>query len=236
VAEVSIALERREGTGKSFNRKLREQGRVPGVVYGSGKEPVAVTFDPRVLESKLKDSHAGINTLFDLQGDASLQDRTVMVKELQREPLKGNVIHADFFEIDMLERIHVSVPVHLSGSAPGVLEGGVIEHALRDVELACLPNAIPDELTADVSELELGHSLHVSDIALPEGVELVSDPELSVVSVLLPKVVEEAVAEPEEGEEGAELAEGEEAAEGDAPAADAGDSGDSGGGDKAEGD
>ena len=195
-----------------------------------------MTFDPRVLESKLKDSHAGINTLFDLQGDASLQDRTVMVKELQREPLKGNVIHADFFEIDMLERIHVSVPVHLSGSAPGVLEGGVIEHALRDVELACLPNAIPDELTADVSELELGHSLHVSDIALPEGVELVSDPELSVVSVLLPKVVEEAVAEPEEGEEGAELAEGEEAAEGDAPAADAGDSGDSGGGDKAEGD
>ena len=234
MAEISIALERREETGKSFNRKLRQQGRAPGVVYGSGKEPVAVTFDPMVLESKLKSSHAGINTLFDLRGDASLQDRTVMVKELQREPVMGNVVHADFFEIDMLERLHVLVPVHLSGSAPGLLEGGVIEHALRDVELACLPNAIPDELIVDVSELELGHSLHVSDIVLPEGVELVSDSELSVVSVLLPKVIEEEVVEPEEGEEGAEP--GEEGAEGDAPASDAGDSGDSGGGDKAAGD
>ena len=104
MAEVSIALERREGTGKSYNRKLREQGKAPGVVYGSGKEPVAVSFDPKILEHKIKESHAGINTLFDLEGDSSLQNRTVMVKELQREPLNGSVIHADFFEIDMLER------------------------------------------------------------------------------------------------------------------------------------
>ncbi|MCS5635088.1 MAG: 50S ribosomal protein L25 [Myxococcota bacterium] len=227
MAEVSIALERREETGKSFNRKLRQQGKAPGVVYGGGKQPVAVSFDPTVLASKLRSSHAGINTLFDLEGDSSLQNRTVMVKELQREPLNGSVVHADFFEIDMLERIHVAVPIHLSGSPPGLLEGGVIEHALRDVELACLPNAIPDELIADVSELELGQSLHISDITLPEGVELVSDAELSVVSVLLPKVIEEEVVEPEEGEEGAEPGEegeeGEEGAEGDSPAADAGD-------------
>jgi large subunit ribosomal protein L25 len=235
VAEVSIALERREETGKSFNRKLRQQGKAPGVVYGSGKEPVAVIFDPKVLDSKLRSGHAGINTLFDLEGDSSLQNRTVMVKELQREPLNGSVIHADFFEIDMLERIHVFVRVHLSGNAPGLLEGGVIEHALRDVELACLPNAIPDELIVDVSELELGQSLHVVDIALPEGVELVSDAELSVVSLLLPKVVEEEVVEPEEGEEGAEPGEeGEEGEEGDSP--DAGDAGDSDAGKKAKGD
>ena len=223
MADVSIALESRSGTGKSYNRKLRAKGRVPGVVYGSGKEPVSVSFDPKVLEAKLSQSHAGINTLFDLEGDASVANRVAMVKDLQREPVSGAVLHADFYEIDLTERLHVSVPVHLSGSAPGLIEGGVIEHALRELELACLPNAIPDEVIADVSELELGQSLHVADIQLPEGVELVSNPELSVVSVLLPKAITEDVVEPAEGEE---VADGdaepdtEDSAEGDAEAKD----------------
>jgi large subunit ribosomal protein L25 len=137
-----------------------------------------------------------------------------MVKELQREPVRGAVLHADFFEIDMTERLHISVPIHLSGSAPGLLEGGVIEHTLRELELMCLPDAIPDEIIADVSGLALGESLHVADIELPPGVELISDGELSVVSVLMPKAVEEEVAVPEEGEEGAEPADGEAGSEG----------------------
>ncbi|HIF96326.1 MAG TPA: 50S ribosomal protein L25 [Myxococcales bacterium] len=226
VAEVSIAVESRSGTGKSYNRKLRAQGKVPGVVYGSGKEPVSVSFDPKVLEGKLSESHAGINTLFDLEGDSSVANRVVMVKELQREPVRGAVLHADFYEIDLTERLHVSVPVHLSGTAPGLIEGGVIEHALRELELACLPNAIPDEVIADVSGLELGQSLHVADIQLPGGVELVSNSELSVVSVLLPKIIEEEVVEPEEGEEGVAgegEADSEGTAEGDSEAEDKGD-------------
>lgn len=217
MAEISIALESRTGTGKSYNRKLRANGRAPGVVYGAGREAVAISFDPKVLQSKIKESHAGINTLFDLTGDASVANRVVMVKELQREPVRGAVLHADFFEIDMTERLHISVPVHLSGSAPGLLEGGVIEHALRELELMCLPDAIPDEVVADVSGLGLGQSLHVADIELPPGVELISDGELSVVSVLMPKAVEEEVAVPEEGEEGeegAESADGEAGSEG----------------------
>jgi large subunit ribosomal protein L25 len=226
VAEVSIAVERRSGTGKSYNRKLRAQGKAPGVVYGSGKESVSVSFDPKVLQGKLSESHAGINTLFDLEGDSSVANRVVMVKELQREPVRGAVLHADFYEIDLTERLHVSVPVHLSGTAPGLLEGGVIEHALRELELACLPNAIPDEVIADVSGLELGQSLHVADIQLPGGVELVSNSELSVVSVLLPKIIEEEVVEPEEGEEGVAgegEADSEGTAEGDSKAEDKGD-------------
>ncbi len=226
MAEVSIAVESRSGTGKSYNRKLRAQGKVPGVVYGSGKEPVSVSFDPKVLEGKLSESHAGINTLFDLEGDSSVANRVVMVKELQREPVRGAVLHADFYEIDLTERLHVSVPVHLSGTAPGLLEGGVIEHALRELELACLPNAIPDEVIADVSGLELGQSLHVADIQLPGGVELVSNSELSVVSVLLPKIIEEEVVEPEEDEEGVAgegEADSEGTAEGDSEAEDKGD-------------
>ena len=231
MAEVSIALESRTGTGKSYNRKLRANGRAPGVVYGAGREAVPISFDPKVLQSKIKESHAGINTLFDLTGDASVANRVVMVKELQREPVRGAVLHADFFEIDMAERLHISVPIHLSGSAPGLLEGGVIEHSLRELELLCLPGSIPDEVIADVSGLGLGQSLHVVDIELPPGVELISDGELSVVSVLMPKAVEEEVVAPEEGEEGAESAEGEAGSEGseaDAEAKGAGDKDSSG--------
>ncbi len=213
MAEISMTVEAREGKGKSFNRKLRSRGLAPGVVYGSGREPVPVSFDPKLLESKIRSSHAGINTLFGLEGDASVAERTVMVKELQREPLKGAVIHADFFEIDLTERLQVSVPLHLVGTAPGVVDGGVVEHSMRELELSCLPDAIPDEISVDISELEVGSSLHVGDLELPDGVELAASPELSVVSVVLPRVVEEVVPEDEEaieGEEGAEeTAEGE---------------------------
>ncbi len=214
MAEISITVETREGKGKSFNRKLRGRGLAPGVVYGGGKDPVAISFDPKLLEAKIKASHAGINTLFDLEGDPSVGQRTFMVKDLQREPVMGHVIHADFLEIDLTERVHVSVPLHLAGAAPGVLEGGVIEHTMRELELSCLPNAIPDEIMIDISGLDVGSSVHVRDLILPGGVELEADGDLSVVSVVLPRIVEETVAEPVEGEEGEE---GEGAETGDAP-------------------
>ena len=214
MAEESIALEIRSGLGKSHNRKLREAGMAPGVVYGGGKEPVSVAFDPLLLEKKIKASHSGINTLFDLEGDASVANRTVMVKEIQREPVRRTVLHADFLEIDLALRVQVSVPIHLLGDAPGLVEGGVVEHALRELELSCLPGGIPDDVTLDISGLELGDSLHVSDITLPGGVELISDSALSVVSMLVPRAVQAEEAAPVEGEEAAEGEAAEEAAEG----------------------
>jgi large subunit ribosomal protein L25 len=129
------------------------------------------------------------------------------VKELQREPVRGDLLHADLFEIDQTATIRVSVPIHLTGTAPGVTMGGLIDHSLRVVELDCLPRAIPDEVVIDVAALEIGDSIHVSDLELPEGVELHTAAELSVVSVVAPKVEEEPVVE--------ELLEGE-AAEGEA--------------------
>lgn len=186
----------------------------PGVVYGGGKEPVSVAFDPLLLEKKIKASHSGINTLFDLEGDASVANRTVMVKEIQREPVRRTVLHADFLEIDLALRVQVSVPIHLLGDAPGLVEGGVVEHALRELELSCLPGGIPDDVTLDISGLELGDSLHVSDITLPGGVELISDSALSVVSMLVPRAVQAEEAAPVEGEEAAEGEAAEEAAEG----------------------
>jgi len=212
VGEVSIAVEPRAELGKSANRKLRALGRVPGVVYSKTSDPISVSLDPVQLERKIQSSHAGINTLFDLRGEGSVEGRTVIVKELQRDPVRGVVLHADFHEIDMTQRLHVSVPIHLDGEAAGVSLGGVIEHTLREVELACLPDSIPDEVKADVSALEIGDSLHVSDLSLPEGVEVLTDEALSVVSVIMPRVVEESP-EPDEAEgEGGPDGEGAEAA------------------------
>lgn len=203
MGEVSIDVVARAEVGKSANRKLRASGRVPGVVYSRNSDPVSVSLDPVQLERKIQSSHAGINTLFDLEGEDSVAGRTVMVKELQRDPVRGAVLHADFHEIDMAQRLHISVPIHLEGEAPGVSLGGVIEHTLREIELSCLPGSIPDEVKANISALEVGDSLHVSDLSFPEGVEVLTDEALSVISVILPRVVEELPVE-EEGEAGVE--------------------------------
>ena len=214
MGEISISVKMRHAAGKSANRKLRAEGRVPAIVYAKGKDPVSVSLNPVQLERKIKASHAGINTLFDLEGDSEIDGRTVMVKELQRDPIRGAMVHADFHEIDLTQRIQVAVPICLVGEAPGVSMGGVIEHTLRELALSCLPGAIPDGVSADVSSLELDQSPHVSDLQLPEGVELMVDESRSVVSVVVPRVIEEA--EPEEGEvaEGEAAVEGEGAAEG----------------------
>lgn len=193
VGEVSIDVELREGRGKETNRRLRAAGRIPAVVYGHGIDPVALSLDPAQLDRKLRASHAGMNTLIDLTGVGALKGRTVLVKEIQREPIRGWPTHADFYAINVNETIEVEVPIHLKGDSPGVSLGGVIEHVLRELELECLPNAIPDEIIADVSNLGIGDSLHVSDLVLPEGVELLTDATLSVVSVMMPKSVEETI-------------------------------------------
>lgn len=209
MGEVSIAVELRAELGKSANRKLRALGRVPAVVYSKKSEPVSLSVDPVILERKISASHAGINTLFDLEGASEVQGRTVMVKELQRDPVRGTVLHADFHEIDMTQRLHVTVPIHLDGDAPGVGMGGVIEHTLREMELSCMPGAIPDEIQADITSLDVGDTLHISDLSLPEGVESLTDESLSVVSVILPRAAQSAgeeLGDEEAGEEGADEA------------------------------
>ncbi len=216
MADYQLEIQAREGRGKGAARKLRAAGRIPGICYGRDTDAVPIALDPRALERLLASSDAGMNTLIDLRG-ASLEGKTVLVKELQRDPVSGRPLHADLYAVDLLRTIQVAVPVHLLGKAAGVDLGGILDHSLREVELECLPTAIPKELTVDVSALQVGDSIHVRDIALPEGVELLSDPDLSVVSVVAPAVVEEAA--PVEGEElaeGAEAApaEGEAAAEG----------------------
>jgi len=145
----------------------------------------------------------------------------VLVKELQRGPVRGDLVHADLYEVDPNARVRVSVPVHLRGTAHGVTMGGLIDHSLRVIELDCLALAIPDEILVDVEALDVGDSVHVSDLVLPEGVELVTQAELSVVSVVAPRVEEEPVVE-EEAAEGLEGEAGDEASSEEGASAEAG--------------
>jgi large subunit ribosomal protein L25 len=213
VGDWALEVELREGTGKGVARKLRAAGRIPGVLYGRGEPPQSVVLDPRALERVIATSDAGMNTLIDLNiaGSRDRAERVVLVKELQRDPVRGAPLHVDFYQVDLTATIEVKVPIVLRGRPKGVeLSGGILDQALRELDVECLPRAIPESITLDVSELEIGSSIHVRDLALPEGVVLRSDPDLSVASVITPKVEEEAVpvAAPVEGEAAAVPAEG----------------------------
>ncbi len=218
MGEQSLAVEIRNETGKGLARRLRSQGRFPAVLYGHGKASISLTVEMSALEHLLKTSHAGLNTLIDLEGASEVRGRVVLVKELQRHPVAGTLVHADFFEIDTTERIQVSVPIRLTGNPAGVKLGGILEHTMRELELSCLPTAIPDSIEIDTSELEMGDALHVSDLVLPEGVETAIDLSLSVVHVAVPKVEEdlgadEAAAEAEGEVEGEDVGEAASSAE-----------------------
>jgi large subunit ribosomal protein L25 len=193
VADVALDVEVRSNAGKGAARKLRQAGRIPAVCYGRGRAPLSVSLDPRSLEKLLASSATGINTLIDLRvsGGGDYDGRVVLVKDLQRDPVSARALHADFYAVDLEQAIEVSVPIHVTGSAPGVMLGGILDHALRELEIECLPRAIPDQILVDVSSLEIGMSLHVRDLVLPEGVKLVSNPDLSVISVVTPAALEE---------------------------------------------
>jgi large subunit ribosomal protein L25 len=192
MGEAKLAVEAREGRGKGVARRLRMKGMAPGVVYGAGREATPIALEVAQFERLLETSHGGINTLIDLEGSSTASGRTVIAKELQREPIRGSLLHVDFYEVNLREKIEVSVPVHLDGTAQGVVLGGVLDQQLREVDLLCLPGAIPDDLRTDVSHLQLGDSLHVSELVLPEGVEILTDPELPVATVLIPRGLRDA--------------------------------------------
>ncbi len=221
MADNALTVELRESAGKGVARKLRAGGRIPAIFYGKREGSVPIALDPRTLRDLLAKSDAGMNTLINLhvEGGGALEGKTVLIKELQRDPVRGQYLHADLYAVDLEQTIEVSVPIHVTGRPAGVELGGILDHALREVELKCLPLAIPKEIELDVSALEIGDSLHVRDIELPEGVTLRSDPDLPVVSIVSPSVSEEPTPSEEvaEGEDAAP-AEGEVPEEGEAPA------------------
>jgi large subunit ribosomal protein L25 len=218
MAEQKLVAEKREGTGKGVARKLRATGRVPAVLYGHGMDPIALSVDSRELIHVFH-TGAGTNVLVDLIVDGD--DHLAMAREIQRDHIKGRFMHVDFLVVSRDQVISVSVPVRVVGESVGVKAGGVLEHHLWEVQVECLPTDVPEAIEADVSELEIGMSLKVSDLSAPEGVTITSNIEDSVVAVQQPQarveLEEEAAAEEAEGEAAAEEGEGP-AAEGESAA------------------
>lgn len=192
--ELSVKL--RENTGKGVARKLRSEGLIPGVFYGHKTEPVALSFNPVELK-KILNSASGRNTFITLKFEGKKEkDRVAMLKDLQVTPLKREYLHADLYEILMDEKITSRVPVHFIGKSVGVKEGGIEQHSRRELDIRCLPANIPNFIEVDVTSLAIGDSLHIKDIKLPEGVEILDPAGDTVVSVVAP--VAEKVATPEE--------------------------------------
>ena len=205
MSEFVVAAESRTETGTGPNRRLRVRGLIPGVVYGPGTDAVAVSVSPKTLTEILQ-SASGENTLFDIEIEG--KRRTVILKEFQREPLKGQLLHADFFEVALDKLIEVEVHVELLGTPTGVKnQGGILDFITRELEVECLPADIPDKISLDVSELELGKHLRVSDVQSPsDRVTILTDPDVVIVHVVTPRA-DVAAAEEEAEEEAAAAAE-----------------------------
>jgi large subunit ribosomal protein L25 len=219
--DTKLTAERRSDAGKGVARKLRAAGKIPAVLYGQGLETTPLTVDSRELSHLLHGS-AGSNVLVDLMVDG--EEHLAIPREIQRDHIHSKFVHVDFLAVSRTETITVNVPVHETGDAAGVKEGGVVEHHLREVQIECLPQDVPDEIVVDITDVELGDMVHVSDLVAPEGVTILTSPEDAVLSVVTPAAlrVEADLSVP--GEEGvevpvAEVEEGaEEAVEGEAPA------------------
>jgi large subunit ribosomal protein L25 len=183
--EFVVPAESRSETGKNVNRRLRSRGMIPGVLYGTGKAAVPVAVSPREITAILK-SASGENTLFDL--DLGGSRRKVILKEFQREPLRGQLLHADFYEVALDKVLQLKVHVELEGTPVGVkLQGGIVDFVTRELEVECLPADIPEKIAVDISHLELGKHLRVSDLKLGDKVKVLDEPELVVAHVVLPR-------------------------------------------------
>jgi large subunit ribosomal protein L25 len=216
--EINLSARPREEFGKCPSRRLRRDGRVPAILYGSSiPKAVALSLDGKLLE-KVLHTGAGENVLVNLSlegGNGATEERKVMFKDITRHPLMESIQHVDLLEVVMDKKIAVEVPIHIAGKAEGVAMGGILQQETRKVRIECLPGKIPDSLDADVTPLAIGNALHVSDLKLPEGVEVLDDPALTVVSVVAPVTEEEAkTAEEVEAELAESFEEKEEGAEG----------------------
>ena len=188
MAEVRLKASKRERAGKGVARKVRAGGRVPAVLYGQGMDPVSIEVDRREFIVALN-TDAGMNVLLDLEIDG--QTTLALTKELQQDPVRGTLLHADFVKLDRTQEIEVTVPVQIVGEAAGVKEGGVLDQPLHELQVRCLPSDVPESIEADVTALTIGDSLRVSDLSAGRNFTILNEPEETVVNISAPISVEE---------------------------------------------
>jgi large subunit ribosomal protein L25 len=202
MAQPVLAARARAHKGKAAARKLRNNNQVPAVFYGPKTEPLMLTLDYPELERVIRQG-GGENVIVDLkiQSEQGIDTRTAMLKDLQIHPIKDIYVHADFYEISMDKEITVGIPIHLIHTPTGVPKGGVLQHIQRELMISCLPDKLIDAIEIDVSGLDIGDSLRISDIQLPEGMMSVAEHDATIAVVAAPTVVPEGAEEEEVEEE-----------------------------------
>jgi large subunit ribosomal protein L25 len=202
MAIVSFNATPRDGVGKGAARTLRSKGEIPAVIYGHGREPQALSLNARDLDKMLGHIQAESTVIEVTVGGATSK---TLIREIQRHPIRRQILHVDFQALVAGEKVTVSIPILLQGIPEGVrLGGGVLDQTLREIEIEVDPSSIPDHIEFDVTNLVIGDSVHISDLKVPEGVEVLDDPETSVAVVAAPRAVieETAAVEAVEGAEG----------------------------------
>lgn len=199
MARLALEAQVRDRIGTRDVRRLRREGVIPAVVYGHGEKAIPLAVDGKLMR-RIFQSGAGEHAIIDLTISGreleSPLSKTVIVKEVQHESVRDSVLHVDLVEISLTEKITVNVPIVATGEAVGVTRGGILEPLIRELEIECLPTDMPDEITVDISGMEIGDSLSVGDVTPPPGVEILDDPEIGIFTLSLPKTEKE----PGEGE------------------------------------
>jgi large subunit ribosomal protein L25 len=227
--ETKLVAEPREGTGTALARNMRREGLIPGIIYDSKTNTECIQLNRHDFEMLLK-QHKSEHLIIDLEIGKGKSKKTLL-KDVQHHPVSGDVLHVDFMEISMTDKMTFRIGVELKGEAVGVTkDGGIMEHMVREIDVECLPTDLVETVVLDVSALEVGDSLLIKDIVIDSKLTIITSEDVAVVAVAAPRVEEEP--EEEEGIEGEEGAEGE---EGDAADGDKAD-GDKADGDKADGD
>jgi large subunit ribosomal protein L25 len=214
---IRLEVQEREQRGSRESRRLRKEGLIPGVLYGGGNKPHPISVSERELRRVLTGDH-GLHAILDVVLAGQRSTHSSILKDYQVDPIRGKIEHFDLHEVRLDQAIQTAVVIELVGESAGTKAGGVLSQVTREIRVEALPLEVPERLELDVSAMEIGDTLRLSDLTAREGVTFLDDPETVLATVTVPTKVEEPEPEEvEEGEEG-ELLEGEEAAEGAAPA------------------
>ncbi len=198
---LELKAEKRQSTGKGESRSLRREGKIPAVLYGPDTQPVYFSINEHEFITLLKNAQSSQQLIKIDTGDGEQQ--AAMIKELQTKPVTEEILHIDFYKVDMNRKIRVRVPIIVKGKSIGVELGGLLQIVRRKLEVLCLPLEIPESIEIDITDLNVGDSVHVEDISLQDDIEIQADVNFTVITVLAPKK-EEVVEEEEEEEEGLE--------------------------------
>jgi large subunit ribosomal protein L25 len=183
MAQTELMVNLREALGKGSARSLRREGLVPAVVYGKSFEPCALSVDPKALKKSIS-TEAGLNTLITLKGEGPFNGQVVILKDMQVDAVVGTTLHADFQVIDLTAKVSVMVPLHPIGKSAGEKEGGNLSIIRHEIEVECLPSAIPASIDIDVTEMQIGDVIHVEDLQLGDGVESLHEANFTLLTVV----------------------------------------------------